>query len=57
MFVEFDWPANSEHTDFCVSSYGESTIFFLRDEKSLFDKTEVVTQLMASCAEQGKNEN
>jgi hypothetical protein len=53
MFVEFDWPDNAEHTEFCVSCYGETTTYFLRDEKSLFNRDEVITQLMGSCAEQG----
>ena len=53
MFVEFDWPDNAEHTEFCVSCYGEATTYFLRDERSLFRKDDVVRMLMASCAEQG----
>jgi hypothetical protein len=36
VYVEMDWPENTEITDFCVSCYGASKTFFLRDEKSLF---------------------
>ena len=32
MYVEFDWKADSEHTEFCVSYYGHSNAYFLRDE-------------------------
>lgn len=51
MYVEFDWPEQSEHTEFAVSCYGESKAYFLRDEKSLFKKEDVIVELMASCAE------
>ena len=53
MFVEFDWPDNAEHTEFCVNCYGEAQTYFLRDEKNLFNKDDVIRQLMGSCAEQG----
>ena len=53
MFVEFDWPDNAEHTEFCVNCYGEAQSYFLRDEKSLFNKDYVIRMLMGSCAEQG----
>ena len=42
MFVEFDWPDNVQHTEFSVSCYGESQSIFLRDEKSLYDKVDLV---------------
>ena len=51
MYVEFDWPDNVQHTEFCVSCYGKSKAIFLRDEKSLFNRQELITELMASCAE------
>jgi len=38
MYVEFDWPDNVQHTEFAVSCYGECQTYFLRDEKSLFNK-------------------
>lgn len=53
-FIECDWPADSEHTDLCVSSYGASDVYFLRDEKSLFAKNDILRQLYRSCALQGK---
>ena len=52
MFVEFDWPDNVQHTEFCISCYGQAQTYFLRDEKSLYDKESLITQLMASCAVQ-----
>ena len=53
MYVEFDWPDKSEHTDFCVSYYGSATDYFLRDEAAQFNRDELLASLMASCAEQG----
>ena len=50
MFVEFDWPDNVQHTEFSVSCYGEAKTYFLRDEKSIYDKNTLITNLMASCA-------
>jgi len=38
VYVEIDWNANTEDTEFCVTCYGATRTFFLRDEKSLFDK-------------------
>ena len=52
MYVEFDWPDNVQHTEFSISCYGQAQTFFLRDEKSLYDKDTLITQLMASCAVQ-----
>ena len=52
MYVEFDWPDKAEHTEFTVNCYGEAQTFFLRDEKGLFDKDDVIRMLMGSCAEQ-----
>lgn len=51
MYVEFDWPDNVQHTEFSVSCYGASKAIFLRDEKSQWQKEELVRKLMASCAE------
>ena len=36
VYVEFDWAEATEDTDFCVTCYGASKSFYLRDEKSLF---------------------
>ena len=38
VYVEVDWNEGSEETDFCVTCYGSSKSFFLRDENSLFEK-------------------
>jgi len=51
MFVEFDWPDNVQHTEFSVSCYGKSKAIFLRDEKSLYNKDDLVRELMGSCGE------
>lgn len=53
MYVEFDWPEKSEHNEFCVGCYGKNKSYFLRDEAALYNREELLTQLMASCAEQG----
>ena len=51
MYVEFDWPDNVQHTEFSVSCYGAAQTYFLRDEKALFNRDELIRELMASCAE------
>jgi hypothetical protein len=38
VFVEMDWNANTDDTNFVVTCYGFSDSTFLRDEKSLFTK-------------------
>ena len=38
VYVEMDWAENTEDTEFCITCYGQSKTFFLRDEKSIFDK-------------------
>ena len=53
MYVEFDWPEKSEHNEFCVGCYGKNKSYFLRDEAALYNREELLTQLMASCAEKG----
>jgi hypothetical protein len=53
MYVEFDWPEKSEHNEFCVGCYGKNKSYFLRDEAALYSREELLTQLMASCAEKG----
>lgn len=53
MYVEFDWPDNSEHTEFGVCYYGFANAYFLRDESAQFNRDELLAQLMGSCAEQG----
>lgn len=50
MYVEFDWPDNVQHTEFSVSCYGNAATIFLRDEKSLYNKDDLIRQLMGSCA-------
>ncbi len=53
MFVEFDWPDYSFHNEFSVSYYGAADSKFSRDEAQLFDRDELLAQLMESCATQG----
>lgn len=50
MFVEFDWPDHTFHQEFCVSYYGAANCKFVRDEAALFDRDELLAQLMESCA-------
>lgn len=52
VYVEIDWNENTEDKDFCVTCYGASKTFYLRDEKSMFDKLDVLRKLYTSKAEQ-----
>lgn len=52
VYCEVDWDENTEDTEFCVSCYGAGRSFYLRDEKSLFDKTQLLMKAYASKAEQ-----
>ena len=45
-----DWNETTEDTDFCVTCYGASKTFFLRDEKSLFNKADLLRKGFASKA-------
>jgi len=51
LYVEMDWNEATEDTDFCVTCYGASRSFYLRDEKSLFDKGDLLRKVYASKAE------
>ena len=48
VYVELDWNENTLDTEFCVTCYGASRTFFLRDEKSLFDQTKILEKVYAS---------
>lgn len=50
IFVEMDWAEKTEDTEFCLTCYGFSKTFFLRDEKSLFEKTAFLRKAYASKA-------
>lgn len=50
IFVEMDWAEKTEDTEFCITSYGFSKTFFLRDEKSLFDKYGLLRKVYATKA-------
>ena len=52
VYCEIDWDENTEDTEFCVTCYGAGRSFYLRDEKSLFDKTQLLMKVYASKAEQ-----
>jgi len=52
VYVEMDWNEATEDTDFCVTCYGASKSFYLRDEKSLFEKNDVLRKVYASKAKQ-----
>lgn len=51
VFVEIDWNESTEDTDFCVTCYGASRTFYLRDEKSLYEKGELLKKAYTSKAE------
>mmetsp|Transcript_5690 Transcript_5690/g.9022 ORF Transcript_5690/g.9022 Transcript_5690/m.9022 type:complete len:264 (+) Transcript_5690:873-1664(+) len=58
LYVEMDWGKDTEDTEFCVSCYGVSKSFFLRDEKSLFDKHAFLRKGYASkCSQASKYES
>lgn len=52
VYIEMDWAEKTEDTEFCVTCYGYSKTFFLRDEKSLFDKVGLLRLAYASKATQ-----
>lgn len=52
VYVEMDWNETTEDTDMCVTCYGASKSFFLRDEKNLFNKTDFLRKGYASKATQ-----
>ena len=52
VFVEMDWNENTEDHEFCVTCYGSSRTFFLRDEKTLFDKQDLLRKAMVSKSNQ-----
>ena len=52
VYVELDWDKNTQDTEFCVTCYGASRTFFLRDEKSLFEQNKLLSKAYASKAEQ-----
>ena len=49
VFAELDWqediPEHDKNNDFCLTCYGKSKSFFLRDEKTLFDKVEFLKKV------------
>lgn len=47
-----DWNEKTEDTDMCVTCYGASKSFFLRDEKNLFNKSDFLRKGYASKATQ-----
>ena len=51
VYVEMDWNDSTEDTDFCCTCYGASKTFYLRDEKSLFEKDALLRKIYASKAE------
>ena len=55
VYSELDWPttaaAQDFNTDYCLTCYGASKSFFLRDEKSLFDKVEFLKKVYAAKVE------
>lgn len=51
IYVEMEWNENTEDTEFCSTCYGASRSFFLRDEKSLFNKNDILRKMLASKAE------
>ena len=52
VYVEMDWNETTEDTDMCVTCYGKSKSFFLRDEKNLFNKADFLRKGYASKATQ-----
>jgi hypothetical protein len=50
VYIEMDWNENTEDTEFCSTCYGSSRTFYLRDEKSLYDKNEILRKILSSKA-------
>lgn len=47
-----DWNNTTEDTDICATCYGRSRSFYLRDEKSLYEKNDLLRKVYASKSEQ-----
>ena len=49
LYAELDWQEDIEDkdktNDFCLTCYGHSKSFFLRDEKTLFDKVDFLKKV------------
>lgn len=52
VYIEMDWNPDTEDTDFCATCYGSSRTFYLRDEKSLYDKNDLLRKAYSSKCEQ-----
>ena len=52
VYIEMDWNETTEDTDMCVTCYGASKSFFLRDEKNLFNKADFLRKGYQSKATQ-----
>ena len=50
VYIEMDWNESTEDNEFCSTCYGASRTFYLRDEKSLFDKNDILRKIYASKA-------
>ena len=50
IFIEIDWNENTEDTEFCSTCYGASKTFYLRDEKTLFNKHDLLRKIYVSKA-------
>ena len=52
IYIEVDWNEETEDTDFCSTCYGASRTFYLRDEKSLYNKYDILRKAYSSKCEQ-----
>ena len=50
VYVELDWDAKVHDTNFTVTCYGKSNSAFVRDEKALFSKQDVLGNAFRSKA-------
>jgi len=50
VYVELDWSESSHENQFAVTCYGVSNSTFLRDEKILFQKEMVLSNVYRSMA-------
>ena len=50
VFVEVDWIEKVSQTEFILNSYGVGQAFFTRDDKSLYKRQDILTEIYRSCA-------
>jgi len=56
LFVEFMWQQPDTVNHFTVSCYGDTDCWFVKDERDLFDKSDIVSRFCKAHAKSGSSE-